>query len=137
MSHLERYAWPLLVASSSAAAAAVFVSDVGPPISVIVTVWFLGACPGVSLVRMLKIDDLLTVAILTIALSLSIVAVASVPLLWIGIWTPARALAVIFTITLGGATAEVWSIGRPATVPVEMVTIPPRPEGPPPMRSDG
>jgi hypothetical protein len=95
---------------------AIFVAAVGPPLSVVATVWFLAVCPGVSLVRLLRIDDPLTTAVLTVSLSLSIDALVNLPLLWAGNWTPARAFAALFVISLTGAMVDAW-LGSAVSAP--------------------
>lgn len=103
---------PLLWALTSVAAAAVVVSlllaDVPPAVRAPAVLAFVFVFPGLALVRPLAVsDDRLTELTLGVALSVAISVLVPTGLLYLGLWSPKGALAVLVAITLGGVALEV------------------------------
>jgi hypothetical protein len=95
--------WSVIALSSGALAAALAAAGVHSPLRVLVILWFVLVCPGMTIVRRLRITD--PAAELTLALGLSVAlatAVASIGL-YSGLWSPDTTLAVLVVITLVAA----------------------------------
>jgi hypothetical protein len=98
-----RSRWSVIALTSAALAVALAVAGVHSPLRVLVILWFVLVCPGMTIVRRLRITD--PAAELTLALGLSVAlatAVASIGL-YSGLWSPAATLAVLVVITLVAA----------------------------------
>ena len=96
-----RSRWPVIALGSAALAVTLAVAQVHSPLRVLVILWFV--CPGMTIVRRLRITD--PASELTLALGLSVAlatAVASIGL-YSGLWSPGATLAVLVVITLVAA----------------------------------
>jgi hypothetical protein len=72
--------WPAIIVCSAVAAVLVVVFS-GPAIlRVPLVLWFVGVCPGMAWVRMLRLKDTLTVWVVAVTLSLGVATLASVAL---------------------------------------------------------
>jgi uncharacterized membrane protein len=98
-----RSRWSLIALTSAALAVALAVAGVHSPARVLVILWFVLLCPGMTIVRRLRITD--PAAELTLALGLSVAlatVVASIGL-YSGLWSPGATLAVLVVITVVAA----------------------------------
>ena len=95
--------WSVIALTSAALAVALAVAQVHSPLRVLVILWFVLVCPGMTIVRRLRITD--PAAELTLALGLSVAlatAVASIGL-YSGLWSPGATLGVLVVITVVAA----------------------------------
>jgi hypothetical protein len=100
--------WPSIVALAAAAAVAIAVyGDLDSPLRPAIVLCFLLAAPGTPLVRLLRLRDPLTEAIIAVGLSLALAMLVSVALLFAGEPSEGVALAVLIGITLVGTAANV------------------------------
>ena len=106
------FAWPIVVMVSTVAALTGFAVGLGPPVAPLLALWFLGVCPGIGWVRLLRMSDPLAEMLLAVALSLSIGAVASVVLFSVGAWSPGLALILTAVAALTGAGAAAMAEER-------------------------
>jgi hypothetical protein len=107
---MRKFPWPFVVAALSVAITVVRIADIGPPIAPLIALVFVLFCPGLPYVRMLDVREPLTEAVMSVALSISIEALVSVPLLVASAWTADRMLAMAIAIAMFGAIAEVRHI---------------------------
>ena len=100
---VPRSGWAVIVVVSAALAGALEVSAVDSPLRVAVMLWFVLICPGMAIVRRLRLGDAVTELALAVGLSVALaVLVASIGL-YSGLWAPGATLAVLIAITLVAA----------------------------------
>jgi hypothetical protein len=98
--------WPTVIAASALATLGVTYAGVGAPLRPLVALWFLAVCPGMALVRLLGLQDLLSEVVLAIAVSLSLETIVALIMIYTGAWSPQRSLDIIVGITLAGAGTQ-------------------------------
>ena len=98
--------WPPLIAASALAALAVTYAGATGPVRPLVALWFLAVCPGMALVRLLGLRDLLAELVLAVAVSLSLETIVATALVYAGSWSPQTTLDVFAGIALAGAAAQ-------------------------------
>jgi hypothetical protein len=104
--------WPGVIVFSALAAAVVnfAIPDVlGRPI---IVMWFLFVCPGMTLVRFLRLSEPIAEWTLAIALSFSIDALVAGLQMYTGLWSPSGALGIIIGFCLVGVIVQIiyWKI---------------------------
>lgn len=98
--------WPIIIATSAVVIGVLVFGDVVSPIRPIVALWFLVFCPGIALVRLLRLQEVWTEVALATAVSLSLdVGVASM-LVYSGYWSPKLGLAILISVSLLGAALQ-------------------------------
>lgn len=98
--------WQVIIILSAIATALVTFVFPETPLRPIVVMWFLLFCPGIMLVRFLRLNQMVVEWMLALALSLSIDAIVSGVVLYTGLWSPAAILNIIICLTLVGAIAQ-------------------------------
>jgi hypothetical protein len=98
--------WPTIIILSSIAT--VLVTFVFPLTVVrpVVVMWFLFVCPGMVLVRFLRLNERLVEWALALALSFAIDGIVSGILLYAGRWSPPATLSIVISLSLGGAIVQ-------------------------------
>ncbi len=76
------------------------------PIRAPIVIWFIAICPGMALVRLLRLDQPAVEVMLAIALSVAIGGLVPAALLYAGRWSPPWTLAILIAITIGGLAAD-------------------------------
>jgi hypothetical protein len=98
--------WPTIITISAAAIGVLVFGDIDSPIRPLVALWFLIFCPGVALVRLLRLQEVWAEFTMAAAVSLSLdVGVASM-LLYSGYWSPKLGLAILISVSLLGAVLQ-------------------------------
>ena len=94
--------WLAVVLASTIAV--IVVSVVGGPevVRAPITVWFIAFCPGMAVVRLLRIDDAVAEVMLAFALSFALAGLVPGVFLYLGAWSPGWSLAVLVVITVVG-----------------------------------
>src|SRR6266446_10380045 len=87
--------WPAIITVSALAAG--LVNFVIPEVAgrPIIVMWFLFVCPGMVLVRFLRLSEPVAEWTLAIALSLAIDAIVAGMQMYAGLWSPAVTLAIL------------------------------------------
>jgi hypothetical protein len=98
--------WQVIIILSTIATALVTFVFPETPLRPIVVMWFLLICPGMMLVRFLRLNQVVVEWVLALALSLSIDAIVSGVVLYTGLWSPAAILNIIICLNLAGAIAQ-------------------------------
>ena len=103
--------WPIILILSAIAAG--LVTFVLPAISVrpIIVIWFLFICPGMVLVRFLRLKEPVVEWTLALALSFSIDAIMAGIQLYAGRWSPTETLVILISLCIGGAIMQI-AMGR-------------------------
>jgi hypothetical protein len=104
--------WPVVILLSAAAAVEAVVVDASPAVRVPLLLWFLGLCPGLALIRLLRLDDPVWEVSLSVALSLSLLIAITTVMIYTGRWSPTIALFVLAGISAVGALAQLLGVGR-------------------------
>ncbi|HEX9130663.1 MAG TPA: hypothetical protein VF844_00075 [Ktedonobacteraceae bacterium] len=97
----------------SAVAAALFTFMFPPtPLRPVVVMWFLFICPGMMLVRFLRLNELVVEWVLALALSLALDAIVSGIVLYAGKWSPVAILGIIIGLSLAGAITQLTMLNQ-------------------------
>jgi hypothetical protein len=111
-------AWPITILASSAAAAVAVYGGLGAPAQPLAAGWFLLICPGMALIRPLRLAPL-EEATLALAASITLVTLTALLLLMSGAWSPRSGLTILLAVAVGGAGAELaapaWARRRAPT----------------------
>ncbi|MDQ3865332.1 MAG: hypothetical protein M3304_00670 [Actinomycetota bacterium] len=99
--------WPAVSVVSTVAVAAVVLSDVAPRVRAAFVLWFLVVCPGMALVRLLRLRDRIAEWTLAVALSIVLAILISSVMLYAGKWSPVHGLAILAGTTLAATVADV------------------------------
>ncbi|MGH2365848.1 MAG: hypothetical protein ACRDHX_14505 [Chloroflexota bacterium] len=103
LKRLRPYAWPCGILVSAAAMAACQSLAPGQPARLVVTLWFLSACPGMAFLVLLDLRDGYAALALAVALSWSLDAMAGATLLYLGRWSVHVALVALLVLAAAGA----------------------------------
>ncbi len=98
--------WPAAIALSAIAVVMVVFGNAPQPLRPVIAFWFLLVCPGMALVRLLRLKEALAEWILAIALSLAIEALVAGLMVFTGLWSPGAGLAALVVISLAGALLQ-------------------------------
>jgi hypothetical protein len=102
-----RAAGALFILASSALAAEAEYGRLGAPLRPLLTLSFLLVCPGLALVRFLRLEGLLVPALLVVATSIVVDGGVAEVLVFTGRWSPEFALAILIGISVAGAALQV------------------------------
>lgn len=101
-----RWLWPSIIGVSSVAVAILFYGDFGGPIRALVAFWFLAICPGMAVVRLLRLRDPWMEVALGTGASFALDVVVATTLLYFDRWSAGTALAILLVLCLAGATLQ-------------------------------
>jgi uncharacterized membrane protein len=102
----SRIVWPVILGLSALIAGVLtFVGD-APQARVVVVLWFLLVCPGMMLVRFLRLREPLFEWVLAIALSMALDTITGGILLYTGHWSPNGAFAILLGLTVAGVFVQ-------------------------------
>ena len=104
--HPRAWLWPAIIVVSSAAIAILTYAGVESPVRVAFAFWFLLVCPGMALVRLLRLKDVIVELTLAVALSLALDALVASALVYTGLWSSKSSLAILIAISIAGAAAQ-------------------------------
>jgi hypothetical protein len=109
--------WPLALLASSVAVALTTYGWTSSPFRPLVTTWFLLACPGMAVVRLLPRRGALTLVVLAIATSLALETLVAEAMLESNLWSPRSTLAILLAVTVAGSIAQLRE--RPVSAPAQ------------------
>jgi hypothetical protein len=98
--------WPAVIIGSAIAAAVFAFAVPESPVRPFVVVWFVLVCPGMALVRMLRLADPLLELATGIALGIALELLVVVLALYSGVWSPRWILAGLVCFACGLAAAD-------------------------------
>jgi hypothetical protein len=105
LARLQR-AWPPLLLASAAAASVVAFAGPSSPARLPVVLWFLLVCPGMALVRLLRVGDAIAEIAIGVALSAALVTLVAGTMLYAGAWSPNGTLAILVGLTVIAAAVD-------------------------------
>jgi hypothetical protein len=109
------FVWALTSVAAATVAASLVLADAEPAVRAPAVLAFLLVFPGIAVVRALAVaGDPLTELTLGVALSVALCVLVPTALLYLGMWSPGGALAVLVAITLVGVVVEVSHSARAA-----------------------
>ncbi|MGZ4304073.1 MAG: hypothetical protein ACXVFQ_18560 [Solirubrobacteraceae bacterium] len=106
MTRLHR-PWPLVMVASSLALALALVVGAHGPVRGALALWFFLTCPGMAIIGLLDIKDLLAEVLLAVALSIAIGMLSALAMALAHAWSADAATAALVVLTLLGARAQV------------------------------
>lgn len=98
--------WTIVIVLSAAAAGVLTLVPAAAPVRPAAVLWFLFVCPGMMLVRFLRLREPLFEWVLAVALSLTVDAILGGVALYAGGWSPPLVFAILLSLTVGGALAQ-------------------------------
>jgi uncharacterized membrane protein len=98
--------WPTLIVASTLATGVLVFGGFDAPLRSIVVLAFLLVCPGLALVRLLRIREPVTEVTLGVALSVALAVVVPGTMLYAGAWSPQLGLALLIAATLAASVHE-------------------------------
>ena len=102
---VRRPGWREVLVASALLAGAVQLTAGHSPLRLAVILWFVLVCPGMAVVRLLRVEDVVTELALAVALSLALAMAAGGVALYSGLWSPGATLAILIAFTVGVAVA--------------------------------
>lgn len=106
---LSPWLWPATIVISAACIALVVFAGVATPARPFIALWFLLLCPGMALVRLMRVGGIATELSLAVALSLALEALVAGVMVYTRTWAPTRGLIVLIAISVAGAALQVSS----------------------------
>jgi hypothetical protein len=103
--------WPTALVLWAALVVAVVFADVEGPLRPVLVLSFLLVCPGLALVRLLRITDRVTEITLAVAVSLALNTIVPGVMLYLGAWSPRIGLLILIAI-MAAATAYEAALPR-------------------------
>jgi hypothetical protein len=104
---LKKLFWPVLIIFSAVLAGIFVWSNSGGILRSILLFWFILICPGMALIRLLQLKDLLSEWVLAVVLSLVLSALVAEFMVVTHLWSPPTGLAVLIGISLMGAALQI------------------------------
>ncbi len=104
--------WQVIIILSAIAAALLTFLFQETPLRPIVVMWFLFICPGMMLVRFLRLDEPVVEWVLALALSLALDAIVSGIVLYAEKWSPVAILGIIIGLSLAGAITQLAMLSQ-------------------------
>ena len=102
--------WPAAILASAMAITAVTLLGLHTGARALLAVWFLLVCPGMAVVRFLRLPDVWQELTLALALSVALDTLVAGILVYSGAWSPGAAVAILAVISAAGACGQLWAI---------------------------
>jgi hypothetical protein len=102
--------WPLIIIASAVVAVLVEVEGVLPSFRPAIILWFFLICPGMALVRLLRIADHVAELTVAIALSVTLDAIVAETMVMTGRWSPKWALILLAALSVLGAVLQIITV---------------------------
>lgn len=113
------WGWPAVIIGSALATRLVVLLHVGIVMQPAIVMWFLFICPGMTLVRFFRLQEILIEWILAFALSVAIDGIVASIVLYAGRWSPINILDLLISFCLAGALLQLATLGsHPLKVPL-------------------
>jgi type II secretory pathway component PulF len=105
---MKRYRWiyPIIIIAWALGASLAVFGDV-QPLRAPISLSFLLICPGLAWVRLLGLQEVVAEWTLAVVLSLALDTIVAETMLYAGAWSPDRSLAVLASLSVAGALAQI------------------------------
>ena len=107
--------WPTIIIFSAIAVGLVTFVIPDTPVRPVIVIWFLFVCPGMLLVRFLRLHTPLVEWILALTLSFAIDAIVAGIQLYAGRWSPSSTLEILIGLSIGGAVVQLTTLQSTTT----------------------
>lgn len=98
--------WPVILVLSAIAACLAVAIIPDTPVELVIIMWFLFVCPGMTFVRFLRLQEPVMEWVLALALSFAIDGLIAGILIYTGVWSSARTLAIVVGVCVAGALGQ-------------------------------
>jgi len=106
--------WPYLISTLAGASVVLVLLDVAVPARPVLVLAFATVCPGMALVRLLRLDEPLPEFLLAVVVSLCLAALVATASVYVGAWNARIDLLAIVEVTLIAVLADLLRPYRPA-----------------------
>lgn len=103
-------------------------ADISTSLRPVLAIWFISVCPGMALVRLLRLSDGWSEMALSVALSMTLGVIVVTTLLYAGWWSHKTGLVILSIFSVVGAVIQLYAVfagrsgsGSPAPVAPEIV----------------
>lgn len=97
---VSSWLWPVVLILSTVAVAVVTEVTPDVPLRPYIVMWFLFVCPGMSLIRFIRLRDAVAEWTLALALSFTLDASVATVLMYAGLWSPSMILGILMGLCL-------------------------------------
>ena len=104
MTHALR--WPVVLALSTLAAGVAVYGGLPGAIRAPVVLWFVLVCPGMALIRLVRLGSVAAELTLAVALSIALAVLVPSALLYADAWSPPLGLAILMALTTAATAAD-------------------------------
>jgi hypothetical protein len=98
--------WPTIIIFSTIAVGFVTFISTDIVLRPLLVMWFLFVCPGMTLVRFLRLHESAVEWTLALAVSFSLDAIIAGIQMYAGLWSPTGTLAILIALCLGGSFVQ-------------------------------
>jgi hypothetical protein len=98
--------WAVIVLASTVAVGLVSLIGGLEIVRAPITVWFIAICPGMAIVRLLRLDEPIADVMLALALSFALAGLIPAIFLYLGAWSPAWSLTTLVAIAATGLALD-------------------------------
>jgi hypothetical protein len=125
----SRLIWPVVIIVSTIGLDALVFGEVVSPLRPPLAIWFISVCPGLALVRLLRLEDGWSEMAVSLALSITLGVMVATGLVYADWWSAKAGLAILSAVSLGGAVLQLAT--APAAWPLTRRTAAVTPESRP------
>ncbi len=102
----NRYLWPIVIIFSALLSALLAFGKIGGALRPVFLFWFILICPGMAIIRLIRIGDPVFELVLSIALSFALGTLFAELLVFTKHWSPPAVLGGLIIISLAGAILQ-------------------------------
>ena len=102
--------WPLVIIASTCAINVMVFADISTSLRPVLAIWFISVCPGMALVRLLRLSDGWSEMALSVALSMALGVIVVTSLLYAGWWSYKTGLVVLSMFSVVGAVIQLYAV---------------------------
>lgn len=102
----KRFTWPIVIIVSALLSGMLAFGDTGGALRPVILFWFILVCPGMAIVRLIRLGDQVFELVLSIALSLVLSTLLAELLVLTKHWSPSAILAILIAISITGAMLQ-------------------------------
>lgn len=85
-------------------------ADISTPLRPVLAIWFISVCPGLALVRLLRLSDGWSEMALGVALSMTLGVIVVTTLLYAGWWSHKTGLVILSIFSIAGAAVQLYTV---------------------------
>jgi uncharacterized membrane protein len=104
-----RWLWPLVIIASTCAINVMVFGEMSTSLRPPLAIWFISVCPGMALVRLLRLSDGWSEMALSVALSMALGVIVMTSLLYAGWWSYKIGLVILSLFSVVGAVIQLYA----------------------------